>query len=164
MERFDWEAVQFLVCLRRSENGRLRFWICFKPKLWVSLSTPLLHGPAILLQYLSYLMKSSTFSPLSVQIPVYLVVVFHQSSDAAALMVRMQKTEDWSPPWTQNKIKNIQKVHCTETWNSFSQNQTLQNFVSCCFWERFHPELLRVNCSFKCIQKPLYIVEHLEVL
>jgi len=55
------------------------------------LSTPLLHGPAILLQYLSYLMKSSTFSPLSVQIPIYLVVVFDQSSDAAALMVRMQK-------------------------------------------------------------------------
>jgi hypothetical protein len=50
------------------------------------------------------------------------------------------------------QIEHIQKSIVLETWNSFQKSNFTEFFVVATF-ERFHPELLRVNCSFKCIQK-----------
>lgn len=119
------------------------------------LSTPLLHGPpAILPQYLSYLVKSSTFSPPCIQIPCLFGCVFYQS-----LIRALMRRPWWSgcrrlEPWTRNKIKNIQKSIVLKPGILFQKSNFAEFFCSCYFWERFHPELLRVKCSFKCIQKP----------
>jgi hypothetical protein len=65
-------------------------------------------------------------------------------------MVRMQKTGALN---TEQNIKHSKSPLYWKPGILFQKSNFTEFFVVATF-ERFHPEFLRVNCSFKCIQKP----------